>query len=115
MTVARFLEDGRVLTGSADGVVRLWAEDEDVPVLELSGANSPIDVVVANAAGTRFAAASYVGAIDVWKPTPWPEVRRELATASNACLTPRQRREQLGENEGVATTRWRACEARLGR
>jgi WD40 repeat protein len=58
---------GRIMTGDADGVVRLWDANDDVGVSTLPGSEgSFITGLAVDEAATRLAASSYDGSLRTW-------------------------------------------------
>ena len=67
---ARFLPDGRIVTGSADGTVRLWDGTAVVAVAPLTLTSGQVYDVAVSRDGSLIAAGATDGRVYLWRPGP---------------------------------------------
>jgi len=77
-----FAPDGNLLSGGADGTVRLWNMQEGRELRRYVGSEQAISRVAVLGDGSRFAAGGRDGVVRVWKAVPEPpEKEQEQAKA----------------------------------
>jgi WD40 repeat protein len=112
-----FSSDGKwLLTASTDKTARIWSTEGGEPHVVFShlsgvrtaafrpGPDSEVEVVTG----------SEDGLVRLWR-TATGDLIKYLASASTACLEPRERVDFLGDPETKADSAYRACEAAHGR
>jgi WD40 repeat protein len=116
ITSASFSPDGRrIVTASMDSTARVWrADGSGDPVLLIDDRSSVLAAAFA-ADGRDVLTASANGVVHRWSTTTHARLAEALRRATNRCLDPPFRVQQLGEGRAVAEEAYAACEAGQGR
>ena len=99
---------GLLVTGLADGRIRLVARDGAADPADLTGHTSAVDALAFGPHGDGLASADRAGHLYVW---PWTDaaIAEHLRGATRVCLTPAQRSSLLDEPPDVARQAATAC------
>ncbi|MBS2021887.1 MAG: protein kinase [Deltaproteobacteria bacterium] len=111
---ASFLPDGRVVTGSQDGSVRVWTPDGNEALL-LRGHQGWVRKLVTSHTGALLSTTDSAGDVRVFHLWDWPRMQRFLRESTSACLAPADRVRYLAESEAQAEAAFARCEREQGR
>jgi WD40 repeat protein/predicted Ser/Thr protein kinase len=114
-----FLPDDRVVTGSADGTLRIWSLHGGAPLM-LSGHGSEEVLSVAVIDGGRgLVSGSTDGTVQLWQlellTSDPDQLRARLEAATSFCPSVEQRIYELGHDGSQAALGYAACERSHGR
>jgi WD40 repeat protein len=113
---ARFLPDGRVVTGSADGTLRLWDGAATVAVAPLALATGEIYDVAVAPGGGLIAAGATDGRVHLWEPARGAVRAIDVVTGGTVdavAISPDGRRVAAGASDAVVYVFDLATGARL--
>ncbi|AUX43386.1 uncharacterized protein SOCE26_048340 [Sorangium cellulosum] len=113
---AAFSPDGqRIVTTSWDHTIRVWNANGGEQLAVFRGLTlSAVESAAFSPDGHRIITAYRGGTVRVWAVSG-PPLRKVLAEATTACLSPEMRQAYLGETEAEARAGYEACERSHGR
>jgi WD40 repeat protein len=110
-----FSSDGKwLLTASTDKTARIWSTEGGEPHVVLPHVSAVRTAAFRPGRDSEVVTGSEDGLVRLWR-TATGDLIKYLASASTACLEPRERVRLLGKKETKANSAYEACEAAHGR